>query len=69
MVRILSTEGASAISAFEEGLIPTPQGYSPAEFWWDIADKNSDVYIRELGFFQAVFNNLNFKQIPFVCDT
>jgi prepilin-type N-terminal cleavage/methylation domain-containing protein len=53
MVRILSTEGASAISAFEEGLIPTPQGYSPAEFWWDIADKNSEVYIRRIRVFSG----------------
>jgi hypothetical protein len=46
-------EGASAISAFEEGLIPTPQGYSPAEFWWDIADKNSEVYIRRIRVFSS----------------
>jgi len=53
MVRILSSEGASAISAFEEGLIPTPQGFSPAEFWWDIADKNSEVYIRRIRVFSS----------------
>ncbi len=48
MVRILTTEGASAISAYEEGLIPTPYGFSPEEYWWELAEKNSEVYIRRI---------------------
>jgi type II secretory pathway pseudopilin PulG len=48
MVRILTTEGASAISAYEEGLIPTPSGKNPDEYWWEIAEKNSEVYIRRV---------------------
>ena len=53
MIRVLSTEGASAISAFEEGLIPTPKGFTPADFWWDIAEKNSEVYIRRIRVFSS----------------
>jgi hypothetical protein len=48
MIRILTTEGASAISAFEEGLIPTPDGFSPEEYWWVLAEKNSEIYIRRI---------------------
>jgi type II secretory pathway pseudopilin PulG len=48
MVRILTTEGASAISAYEEGLIPTPSGKNPDEYWWEIAEKNSEVYTRRV---------------------
>ena len=48
MIRILTTEGASAISAYEEGLIPTPYGFSPEEYWWELAEKNSEVYIRRI---------------------
>lgn len=48
MVRILTTEGASAISAYEDGLIPTPSGKNPDEYWWEIAEKNSEVYTRRV---------------------
>ena len=53
MIRILSTEGASAISAYEEGLIPTPSGFTPEEYWWEIAEKNSEVYIRRIRVFAS----------------
>ncbi|MBT3635939.1 MAG: type II secretion system protein [Opitutae bacterium] len=48
MVRILTTEGASAISAFEEGLIPVPDGFSEDEYWWELAEGNSEVYVRRI---------------------
>ncbi len=48
MIRVLTSEGASAISAFEEGLIPTPKGFTPEEYWWEIAEKNSEVYTRRI---------------------
>jgi prepilin-type N-terminal cleavage/methylation domain-containing protein len=48
MVRILTTEGASAISAYEEGLISAPDGFSPDEYWWNIAERNSEVYVRRI---------------------
>jgi len=51
MVRILTTEGASAISAFEDGLIPTPKGISQQDYWWELAEKNSEVYIRRIRIF------------------
>ncbi len=51
MLRILTIEGASAISAFEEGLIPPPKGISAEEYWWELAEKNSEVYIRRIRVF------------------
>jgi hypothetical protein len=51
MVRILTTEGASAISAFEDGLIPTPKGISQQDYWWELAEQNSEVYIRRIRIF------------------
>lgn len=48
MVRILTTEGASAISAYEEGLVTAPDGFSQDEYWWDIAERNSEVYVRRI---------------------
>ena len=48
MIRILTTEGASAISAYEERLIPTPKGFTEEEYWWELAEKNSEVYIRRI---------------------
>ena len=48
MVRILTMEGASVISAFEEGLIPVPEGFSEEEYWWELAEGNSDVYVRRI---------------------
>jgi len=53
MIRILSSEGASAISAFEDGLIPTPSGFSPDEYWWELAEKNSEVYVRRIRVFAS----------------
>lgn len=51
MIRILTTEGATAISAFEEGLIPTPEGFTAEDYWWELAEKNSEVYIRRIRIF------------------
>ena len=54
MIRILTTEGESAISAFEAGLTPVPSNYDNAEeYWWDLAEKNSDVYIRRIKIFSS----------------
>ena len=53
MIRILTTEGASAISAFEEGLIPSPKEFSAEEYWWELAEKNSEVYIRRIRIFSS----------------
>ena len=48
MVRILTTEGASVISAFEEGLLPVPEDFSEEEYWWELAEGNSEVYVRRI---------------------
>ena len=29
-------------------LIPTPSGKNPDEYWWEIAEKNSEVYTRRV---------------------
>ena len=51
MIRILTTEGASAISAFEEGLIPTPEGFTPAELLVGIGrEKLRSVYSKNSNF-------------------
>jgi prepilin-type N-terminal cleavage/methylation domain-containing protein len=48
MVRVLTTQGASAISSFEDGLITAPDGVSDEEHWWRLAEENSQVYIRRV---------------------
>jgi len=48
MVRVLTTQGASAISSFEDGLISAPDGVSDEEYWWQLAEENSQVYIRRV---------------------
>ena len=53
MVRVLTAEGASAISAYEEGLIPSPEGFTPEEYWWKLAEENSEVYIRRIRVFSS----------------
>ncbi len=53
MIRILTTEGESAISALEEGLTPVPEGSNPREYWWETAEKYSDVYIRRIKVFSS----------------
>ena len=53
MIRILTTEGESAISALEEGLTPVPAGNNPGEYWWEIAEKYSEVYVRRIKVFSS----------------
>ncbi|MBT4667202.1 MAG: prepilin-type N-terminal cleavage/methylation domain-containing protein [Opitutae bacterium] len=48
MVRVLTTQGASAISSFEDGLVTAPDGVSDEEYWWQLAEENSQVYIRRV---------------------
>ena len=48
MVRVLTTQGASAISSLEDGLITAPDGVSDEEYWWQLAEENSQVYIRRV---------------------
>ncbi len=54
MVRILTTEGESAISALEEGLTPVPETFeSPGEYWWALAERYSEVYVRRIKVFAS----------------
>lgn len=48
MVRVLTIQGASAISSFEDGLVTAPDGVSDDEYWWQLAEENSQVYIRRV---------------------
>ena len=53
MVRILNSEGASALAAFERGAFPTPSNFEgdDAEYWWEIVEKNSEVFTRRIRIF------------------
>ena len=46
MVRVLTIQGA--ISSFEDGLVTAPDGVSDDEYWWQLAEENSQVYIRRV---------------------
>ena len=53
MIRVLTSEGESAINALEEGLTPVPAGFEEGEYWWEIAEKNSEVYTRRIKIFSS----------------
>ena len=48
MVRLLTEEGASMISAIEQGSLPPPNGVSPDEWWWTVAAQHSRVFTRRI---------------------
>lgn len=48
MVRILTQEGVNKIQAFESGNITAPAGTTDAEYWWTLAEQNSNVFIRRV---------------------
>ena len=51
MIRILTAEGASALAAYEEGLIPAPEGTNEPDYWWQLVEENSEVYVRRIRIF------------------
>ena len=53
MVRILTSEGASALASFERGAFPTPSNFDgdDAAYWWEIVEKNSEVFTRRIRIF------------------
>mgnify|MGYP001596088227 FL=1 len=53
MIRVLTSEGESAVSALEEGLTPIPEGYEEGEYWWQLVERNSDVYTRRIKIFSS----------------
>ena len=55
MVRILTSEGASVIALFEEGKLPVPSSFTgnTEDYWWELAEENSDVFVRRI----KVFSN------------
>ena len=48
MIRILTSEGASELSSFERGLIPSQNGMSNDAAWWEIVERNSEVFVRRI---------------------
>ena len=48
MVRILTQEGVNKLQAFESNKISAPPGTSDADYWWAIAEQNSNVFIRRV---------------------
>jgi len=53
MVRVMTTEGAAALSTLEDGLIKAPEDMTDEEFWWDFVEKNSEVYVRRIKIFSS----------------
>lgn len=55
MLRILTSEGASVIALFEEGKLPVPSSFkgNAEDYWWELAEENSDVFVRRI----KVFSN------------
>lgn len=55
MVRILTTEGASVIALFEEGKLPVPSSFKgdAEDYWWELAEENSDVFVRRIKVFSS----------------
>ena len=51
MVRVLTSEGSTALAAFEDGLIPSPGDKTDQEYWWDLVEQNSEVYVRRIRIF------------------
>ena len=47
----MTTEGSNSLAAFEDGLIPAPEDMDEDEFWWDLVEKNSEVYVRRIKIF------------------
>jgi len=49
MVRILSEEGATLVEAIETGRVPRPPtSSSDADWWWDVVEAHSAVFIRRV---------------------
>ena len=49
MARILTQEGVNKLQAFENGKVSRPPEYaSDADYWWAIAEQNSNVFIRRV---------------------
>ncbi len=48
MVRILTQEGVNKLQAFESGKVTAPAGTTDAEYWWALAEQNSNVFIRRV---------------------
>ena len=76
MVRVMTTEGAAALSTLEDGLLKAPEDMTDEEFWWDFVEKNSEkstlgeskfspLWIR-LGksFLLSIFQRGNFHLLP-----
>lgn len=48
MIRILTDEGATTLSAIERGVMPVPASYAGRsdDWWWDFVTAHSRVYVR-----------------------
>jgi type II secretory pathway pseudopilin PulG len=48
MLRVLTDEGARQLAAFEAGRLAPPAGVAPADYWWSLAEANSEVFTRRI---------------------
>jgi len=48
MLRILSEEGARRLAAYEAGRLAPPAGVAPGDYWWMLAEADSEVFTRRI---------------------
>jgi hypothetical protein len=48
MIRVLDSEGARRIAAYEDGRLNPPPGTDPGDYWWTLAEANSAVFTRRI---------------------
>jgi len=48
MLRVLSEEGARQLAAYEAGRLAPPAGVTPGDYWWTLAEANSEVFTRRI---------------------
>jgi len=48
LLRVLTDEGARAIAAYEAGRLAPPAGVAPGDYWWTLAEANSEVFTRTI---------------------
>ncbi len=48
MIRVLTEEGARLMAAYEAGLIRPPAGMPAGDYWWMLAEANSEVFTQRI---------------------
>ena len=48
MIRVLSSEGAKILERYEKGLVKKTNDLSNEDYWWELVEKHSEVFIRRI---------------------